>query len=622
MTFRRRLTLFFLFLVGVPVIAIAVVAFRVVSDSETGKADARVAQVQSAAAGLFEEARGRAAGAAKQIGGDRRLARALRTGNLTVARRRARTLLRATGAKRIVLATNDGATITAGSADAFGPVRRRVVGRHGRGLARIDVSTLTAGAFAARIERLTRFGIVVTRGSRVLGSTVPGARPAALPDRGDATIGKRTFRTGSFSGPDFGGRPFRVVVLSDAGGLTSKINNSRLVLGLFLLVFLAAAVGFALVVSRALQAQVASFLEAARRLGRGDFTTPVPTEGGDEFAELGEEFNRMSGELELRLDELRRERGRLETAILRVGEGIASSLDRDALLEVVVRSAVDGVAASCGRGSTRSTAAGDLVEHARAGDIDGLEPALAAAEERALASAAPSEATIADAGALAYPLLQSERPDEVRGIVSVARAGEPFTERERNLFQTLAAQAALSVENVELHEQVKRQAVTDELTGLSNHRRFQAVIDSEIERARRFDQDMALVLLDIDNFKSVNDTYGHPKGDDVLREVARVLKESSRNIDEPARYGGEEMAVALPQTDLEGAVRLAERMRTAIEGLAIPLANGDGPLKVTASIGVASLPKTAGDKHSLIAAADAALYEAKRTGKNKTVRAQ
>ena len=146
---------------------------------------------------------------------------------------------------------------------------------------------------------------------------------------------------------------------------------------------------------------------------------------------------------------------------------------------------------------------------------------------------------------------------------------------------------------------------------------------AEVERARRYDAEMGLIMLDIDNFKRVNDTYGHLQGDMVLREVARVLRQSSREIDEPARYGGEEMAVALPQTDLEGAYQFAERVRRRIEALDLPLLDADGTLKVTASFGAASLKTTAGDgKDSLVAAADAALYRAKRSGKNRTVRAE
>ena len=170
---------------------------------------------------------------------------------------------------------------------------------------------------------------------------------------------------------------------------------------------------------------------------------------------------------------------------------------------------------------------------------------------------------------------------------------------------------------------MQRQAVTDELTGLFNHRRFQEVMSAEVERARRYGQEMGLIMLDIDNFKQVNDTYGHLQGDLVLREVARVLRQSSREIDEPARYGGEEMAVALPQTDLEGAFQFAERVRRADRGARAPAAS---PATARCRSRHRSAPPrwpsaNHADKDALVAAADSALYEAKRAGKNRTVRA-
>jgi diguanylate cyclase (GGDEF)-like protein len=208
------------------------------------------------------------------------------------------------------------------------------------------------------------------------------------------------------------------------------------------------------------------------------------------------------------------------------------------------------------------------------------------------------------------------------GVISIARRGREFTDQERDLFAYLAGQATLSIENVDLHETVQQQAVTDELTGLFNVRQFHSRLDNEIERAERFGQPMSIVMLDIDKFKSVNDTYGHQQGDRVLVEVARVLRRLSRDVDLPARYGGEEMAVVLPQTDLRGAELGAERMRAAIEGMQIQRLDGGGLLPITASFGVASFPSQAADKTSLIAAADAALYRAKRGGRNRVERAE
>ena len=140
-----------------------------------------------------------------------------------------------------------------------------------------------------------------------------------------------------------------------------------------------------------------------------------------------------------------------------------------------------------------------------------------------------------------------------------------------------------------------------------------------MEQVRRYKYPVGLIMLDIDNFKSVNDAYGHLQGDLVLRYVADALRETSRDVDLAARYGGEEMALVLPHTDLEGAYERAERARAAIEARAVPQLEGDGVLQITASVGVAA--SSDGDKDDLIAAADNALYMAKHEGKNRTVRA-
>ncbi|MEA2180293.1 MAG: hypothetical protein QOG77_3590, partial [Solirubrobacteraceae bacterium] len=360
----------------------------------------------------------------------------------------------------------------------------------------------------------------------------------------------------------------------------------------------------------------------ARRLGGGDFSTRVPTTGGDEFAALGEEFNKMAHQLEARLEDLAQERERVQSSMRRLGQAVGSNLDRDALLQLVVQTAVEGVGGEAGRATVRPARDAPLEERVRVGGINGLTEALREAEARALRSGKAEEAEVGDGCAIAHPLNGSETGDGVVGLVSVGRSGRAFTEGERDLFHYLATQAGVSMENVGLHETVARESVTDELTGLFNRRRFDEVLDTEVERAKRFGQSMALVLLDIDDFKLVNDTYGHQQGDVVLREVARVLRESCREIDEPARYGGEELAVVLPGTDLHGAYLLAERVRRGVDSLRLPLMVADGEIHVTASLGVAALPESADEQEGLVAAADAAMYDAKRAGKNRAVRAQ
>jgi diguanylate cyclase (GGDEF)-like protein len=204
--------------------------------------------------------------------------------------------------------------------------------------------------------------------------------------------------------------------------------------------------------------------------------------------------------------------------------------------------------------------------------------------------------------------------------VTVGRRGEPFSDDDRDVLRSLAAQAMVALANVALHVQTQRQAVTDELTGLTNHGRFQELLGLEIEEVRRYHHPVGLIMLDLDDFKSINDTCDHQQGDVVLKHVARALRETSREVDVPARYGGEEMALVLPHTDLEGSYAIAEGVRVAIESLQVPLLDGSGQLRVTASVGVSTC--TDGDKDALIADADTALYAAKRQGKNRTIRAQ
>jgi diguanylate cyclase (GGDEF)-like protein len=625
MSFRARLRLFFVLIVIVPMLSVAIVLFRLISDNETGKADAGLNANVKAARSLFLEATRRADGAVEGVGADRVMADALLRGDVARARERARELLGSRGIERIALSRGTRVVFDVGDRDAVAPGRRDLSGFSGRRLGLLEASTTRADEYVRLVRRVTGVDVVVVSGGRVLADSLrEGQAPPPLPEPGHAEhveAGGAGYRGASFPAAGFVGRPVEVGVLAPDAERTTNITDARLLAGGILLGFLVLALTFALAVSRSLQAQIGAFLQAARRLGTGDFATNVPTPGRDEFAELGEEFNKMSRQLAEHIQNLDRQRTRLEQSMRRIGESFASNLDRDALLEIVVRTAVDAVEAQGGRACVRPADTGPLEEHARAGNLTGVGGAVRAAEGEVLASGVGGEAHEDDAYALAHPLHGADGTGVVLGLVSVVRRGREFSTAERELFGYLAAQAAVSIENVGLHETVQRQAVTDELTGLFNHRRFQEAIESEAERARRFGQDMGLVMLDIDDFKKVNDNYGHQQGDRVLAEVARILRESSREIDAPARYGGEELAVVLPQTDIEGAYNLAERVRSGIAGLELPLPDGKGTVRVTASLGVASLPHGEGEPRDLLARADAALYEAKRSGKNKVVRA-
>src|SRR5215210_1903239 len=155
-------------------------------------------------------------------------------------------------------------------------------------------------------------------------------------------------------------------------------------------------------------------------------------------------------------------------------------------------------------------------------------------------------------------------------------------------------------------------AFTDHLTGLANRRRFERQLEREVGRTLRYSRPFCLLLLDIDNFKLVNDTYGHEKGDDAIRHLSKTLQAETRGIDMAARMGGEEFAVILPETEFEGGLETAERLRRAISETEVPVVG-----RITASFGVAEFPLCAATGHELLLVADEAMYEAKREGRNR-----
>jgi diguanylate cyclase (GGDEF)-like protein len=190
-----------------------------------------------------------------------------------------------------------------------------------------------------------------------------------------------------------------------------------------------------------------------------------------------------------------------------------------------------------------------------------------------------------------------------------------FSTETKDLAEWLASQAAVALENARLHDVVQRQAITDDLTGLVNRRRFIDALQSEIERARRFGSHLTVVLADLDDFKRVNDEFGHHAGDDVLRSFADLVRSHVRDVDVPGRIGGEEFAILLPETGRVDAVSVAERMRHSLSVVPIPVAE-NRTVSVTSSFGVAELgPGQSGD--DLMREADAALYRAKAEGKNR-----
>jgi len=214
-----------------------------------------------------------------------------------------------------------------------------------------------------------------------------------------------------------------------------------------------------------------------------------------------------------------------------------------------------------------------------------------------------------------FPL---KRADRVVGVFNVAFMYlHEFTEDELRVLSLLADQAAIAIENARLYQEAQRLSITDGLTGLYNSRHFYAVLKKEMARADRYDRPLSLVMMDIDNFKSYNDTHGHLAGDDLLQELARVLRAEIRESDLAFRYGGEEFALLLPETERQAAGLMAERIRAILAARQFTVKETGRSGHVTVSMGVAMYPADAHDERGFVYAADTALYAAKAAGKNR-----
>jgi diguanylate cyclase (GGDEF)-like protein len=279
------------------------------------------------------------------------------------------------------------------------------------------------------------------------------------------------------------------------------------------------------------------------------------------------------------------DRRHVRDALSLVGDALAATHDAEALLPVITQTAMEAA------GATEARLLRGETEIIRVG--------------RPSSSRSP----------LVLPLGDDDDGNPLRLLI-YSPAGT-LSPGARELSEWFVSQAAIALENARLHGIVQRQAVTDDLTGLANRRRFVEALEGELNRAERFGTDLTVVIGDLDNFKSINDRFGHEFGNDVLRAVGGLLADSTRDIDVAARLGGEEFAVLLPQTDLEGGAIFAERLRDGLAALSLATPEGR-PLRVTASFGVAAYPPIE-TVDRLLRIADSALYRAKAAGKDRVV---
>jgi diguanylate cyclase (GGDEF)-like protein len=426
--------------------------------------------------------------------------------------------------------------------------------------------------------------LIFLDGGEIVAGDGAGAHPGIASGRPEtASVGDRRYRVlASERLPDPPG--VRLALLSPQGAIERAAGSTERRLELTMLLAFILLILVAYYEGRSIVRTLGDFAAAAHDIARGRLERRVPVRGRDEFAGLGLAFNDMADQLQARLRELDEERRRLREATMRFGEALAATHDVDGLLHTIVEAAVEST------GATGGILVGEKGEIFRTGDpVSGQET-------------------------VECPLTAGREK-----FGNLILFGQHFTDDARETVNWLVGHAVIALENARLHRTVQRQALVDSLTGLANRRLCEAALEKEIARAERFSEPLALVLADLDDFKTVNDAHGHPAGDEVLREFARTLQDCIREIDLAGRWGGEEFIVILPGTDLAGGVKLAERIRLALAGR-VTVSPAGARLSATASLGVADY-NGSGTPADLLNAADRALYKAKRTGKNRVVAA-
>jgi diguanylate cyclase (GGDEF)-like protein len=189
-----------------------------------------------------------------------------------------------------------------------------------------------------------------------------------------------------------------------------------------------------------------------------------------------------------------------------------------------------------------------------------------------------------------------------------------YREEDQKILDMLAAYAAIAIDNARLFEKVQQLAITDSLTGVYNRRHFFEIANQEILRARRYNHPISIIMLDLDHYKEINDTFGHDIGDEALSLIAKSCNDNIRKTDVLARYGGDEFIILLPETDITKSQEIAERLRSFLESN--PIVIRDFSLNTTISVGISGAGEPIPELNSLLKCADIALYKAKETGRN------
>lgn len=379
-----------------------------------------------------------------------------------------------------------------------------------------------------------------------------------------------------------------------------------------------------------------NMLSVFKRLSTGDLSVRVPVKGDDEIGTLSTGFNNMANSLEETKNEL--DRRLLEIyALYNVSKTLNATFETEHMLLNLVKNISKGIGIDKIIVMIRDKDKNELniASHTGFEGIDiqnikfkfgqGFYGQIASVGKSRVINDISKETNItpddlfgqAVNSIIAVPFL---RRGEVLGIICAFKEGpDKFEPNLLGLFDSVAEHLAIAFENASLFEETKIMAITDGLTGLYNKRFLLERLDMELARAKRSDESLSYLMMDIDNFKHFNDTNGHPAGDALLKEIALLIKDTIRQTDVAFRYGGEELVVVLPDTKKQDAIDVAEKLVKAIHDHPFMHREKQPMGFVSVSLGLSTYPDDAGDKDGLIQKADSALYRAKTEGKNRVV---
>jgi len=366
--------------------------------------------------------------------------------------------------------------------------------------------------------------------------------------------------------------------------------------------------------------------DISQTIAAGDFSRRVITDSNDELGVVGKTVNKMTEAIKEKVSQL--------TALQEAVSDITATLEIERVLERLTQRA------AC---LLRSELAAIVVLHPETDAIQYFKanippesfPVKKTPEGRGLWTVVAREGSAIRLDDLTmHPRFEGLPPEHppvkniiglpivqrgklIGGVLVANKSGAgSYSQEDEDLLRTLTLQISSALDNARMHAVVSELATRDSLTGLNNRRVFKERLDEEITRAFRYNRPFSIMMLDLDKFKKVNDTYGHPAGDSVLQQSAKMILQQVRNCDFSARYGGEEFVVILPETSEENSVSVGERIRNAIAQHTFNLPDGKD-IRITISIGIASFPANAMTAEKLIERSDQALYNVKQTGGNR-----